>query len=122
MESTELAELFKTLADPTRVEIVRLLMAGEVSCVAFDEVLPVSKSTVSYHLRALRSAGLIAARKDGKFHHYNLNRARLEQALPGLLSTLHPLALPAELAGDPAQIVPEPAPAPGRRQRRGGPA
>lgn len=118
MESSELADLFKTLGDPTRVEIVRLLMAGEVSCVAFDEVLPVSKSTVSYHLGALRAAGLIAARKDGKFHHYNLNRDRLEQALPGLLSTLDPLALPRELTGDPAQIVPAPDPAAKRRTRR----
>jgi DNA-binding transcriptional ArsR family regulator len=118
MESSELAELFKTLGDPTRVQIVRLLMAGEVSCVAFDEVLPVSKSTVSYHLRALRSAGLIAARKDGKFHHYHLNRERLEQALPGLLTSMDPVPLPAELAGDPAAIVPAPTPAAGRRNRR----
>ena len=103
MESTELANLFKTLADPTRVQIVRLLMAGEVSCVAFDEVLPVSKSTVSYHLRALRAAGLIAARKDGKFHHYNLDRDQLEQCL---LEVLVPIPLPAEFAGDPADIAP----------------
>lgn len=106
MESTELANLFKTLGDPTRVQIVRLLMAGEVSCVAFDEVLPVSKSTVSYHLRALRSAGLIAARKDGKFHHYNLDREQLEHCLPGLLDVLDPVPLPPELAGDPAAITP----------------
>lgn len=108
MESTELAHLFKTLADPTRVEILRLLMAGEVSCVAFDEVLPVSKSTVSYHLRALRAAGLIAARKDGKFHHYHLERERLEDALPGLLATLDPITLPPEFLGDPAEIVAAP--------------
>lgn len=118
MESTDLADLFKTLGDPTRVEIVRLLMSGEVSCVAFDEVLPVSKSTVSYHLRALRSAGLIAARKDGKFHHYNLVRDRFEHALPGLVSTLDPLTLPPELAGDPAEIVAPAPPAPSRRPRR----
>lgn len=108
MESTELANLFKTLSDPTRVQIVRLLLAGEVSCVAFDEALPVSKSTVSYHLRALRSAGLIAARKDGKFHHYNLDREQLEQCLPGLLEVLDPIALPPELTGDPSDITPQP--------------
>ncbi|HZE66885.1 MAG TPA: metalloregulator ArsR/SmtB family transcription factor [Sporichthyaceae bacterium] len=118
MESTDLALLFKTLADPTRVQIVRLLLAGEVSCVAFDEVLPVSKSTVSYHLAALRSAGLINARKDGKFHHYNLDRKRLDEVLPGLLSTLDPLMLPPKLAGDPAQIAPAPAPTSTGRRRR----
>lgn len=98
MESADIATLFKTLADPTRVEIVRLLMAGEVSCVAFDEVLPVSKSTVSYHLKMLRAAGLVAARKDGRFHHYSLARHELDDALPGFLDTLTPVELPDEFA------------------------
>jgi DNA-binding transcriptional ArsR family regulator len=98
MESEDLATLFKTLADPTRVEILRLLMAGEVSCVAFDEVLPVSKSTVSYHLKTLRSAGLIAARKNGKFHHYSLDRRFVDEALPGLLDAIEPIVLPREIA------------------------
>ncbi|WP_179272964.1 MULTISPECIES: helix-turn-helix transcriptional regulator [unclassified Rhodococcus (in: high G+C Gram-positive bacteria)] len=93
MDSSELADLFKALADPTRVEIVRYLASGEVSCVAFDEILPVSKSTVSYHLRALRNAGLIEARKNGKFHFYNLHRAELESALPGFLSVIESAGL-----------------------------
>jgi ArsR family transcriptional regulator len=85
----EVAELFKVLGDPTRVEILRLLDANpEVACVTFDDVLPASKSTVSYHLKALRTAGLIAARKEGKFHHYALDRERFEASFPGLLDTL----------------------------------
>src|SRR5438105_10834659 len=88
-KAAEVAELFKVLGDPTRIEILRLLDANpEVACVTFDDVLPASKSTVSYHLRALRTAGLIAARKEGKFHHYALDRERFEAAFPGLLDTL----------------------------------
>ena len=88
-KAAEVAELFKVLGDPTRIEILRLLDRNpEVACVTFDDVLPASKSTVSYHLKALRTAGLIAARKEGKFHHYALDRERFEAAFPGLLDTL----------------------------------
>src|SRR5438105_8971249 len=88
-KAAEVAELFKVLGDPTRIEILRLLDTNpEVACVTFDDVLPASKSNVSYHLKALRTAGLIAARKEGKFHHYALDRERFEAAFPGLLDTL----------------------------------
>jgi DNA-binding transcriptional ArsR family regulator len=88
-KAAEVAELFKVLGDPTRIEILRLLDTNpEVACVTFDDVLPASKSNVSYHLKALRTAGLIAARKEGKFHHYALDRERFEAAFPGFLDTL----------------------------------
>ena len=58
-KAAEVAELFKVLGDPTRIEILRLLDTNpEVACVTFDDVLPASKSNVSYHLKALRTADI----------------------------------------------------------------
>ncbi len=85
----ELAAIFTALSDPTRVEMLRLLMAAdEVACTTFDAVFPISKSTISYHVRELRHAGLIRVRKEGKFYYYTLLRDQAERRLPGLLTVL----------------------------------
>ena len=63
-----------------------------------DDVLPVSKSTISYHIKALKTVGLLTVRKDGRWYHYTLQRDRLEAVLPGffeLLPALSPKTGPA---------------------------
>lgn len=88
-----MAELFRALGDPTRIEILRLLsLADEVACTTLEDILPISKSTISYHIKALKMVGLLTVRKDGRWYHYTLQRDRLEAVLPGfseLLSALH---------------------------------
>ena len=69
----DLAELFKALADPTRVAIVNRLASTEECCVcdltgAFD----LSQPTVSHHLRVLRDAGLVEAERRGTWAYYRL--------------------------------------------------
>ena len=72
-ERRTLADRFKALADPTRVAIVnRLAGAGEVCVCAFVEELGVSQPTVSHHLRILREAGLVDARRRGTWAYYRL--------------------------------------------------
>jgi DNA-binding transcriptional ArsR family regulator len=85
----ELAELFRVLGDPTRIEILRLLCEDEeVACTTLEQVLPISKSTISYHVKALKSLGLLTVRKDGRYFHYTLERDRLETRLPGFVERL----------------------------------
>jgi DNA-binding transcriptional ArsR family regulator len=62
----ELAALTKALGHPARVQILRLL-ARRDSCVCGDIVdeLPLSQSTVSEHLRILKSVGLVRGEVDG---------------------------------------------------------
>ena len=85
----EVAELFRVLGDPTRIEILRLLsMADEVACTTLDDILPVSKSTISYHIKALKTAGLLTVRKDGRWYHYTLQRDRVGALLPGFFDLL----------------------------------
>ncbi len=80
-ERAELAARFKALADPTRVAIVnRLAGAGEVCVCAFVGELGLSQPTVSHHLRILREAGLVEARRHGTWAYYRL----VPEAIEGL--------------------------------------
>lgn len=66
-----LADIFKALADPTRVAIVSRLASGEQCCVCdFTETFELSQPTVSHHLRVLRDAGLVEAERRGTFAYY----------------------------------------------------
>ena len=68
-----LAELFKALADPTRVAIVNRLAAGEECCVCdLTNAFELSQPTVSHHLRILRDAGLVEAERRGTWAYYRL--------------------------------------------------
>lgn len=95
----ELAAVGAALSDPTRVQMLRLMQANEeVACAALETTFSLTKSTISYHVRVLRHAGLIRVRKAGKFYHYGLMRAEIERRFPGLLTLLAAMALP-EIAG-----------------------
>ena len=85
----ELAAVGAALADPTRVRMLRLMQANdEVACAALEATFALTKSTISYHVRVLRHAGLIRVRKTGKFYHYALMRDEIEHRFPGLLALL----------------------------------
>jgi len=72
-QRADLATRFKALADPARVAIVnRLAGAGEVCVCAFVDDLDLSQPTVSHHLRILRKAGLVEARRHGTWAYYRL--------------------------------------------------
>jgi ArsR family transcriptional regulator, arsenate/arsenite/antimonite-responsive transcriptional repressor len=65
--------LFKALADPTRLRLIRLLGTDHEVCVcSFVEALKTNQPKVSRHLAYLRRAGLVATRRDGKWIHYRL--------------------------------------------------
>ena len=62
----ELAAFAKAIAHPTRVRILRMLAKKEARmCSHIVEELPLAQSTVSEHLRILRSAGLVQANENG---------------------------------------------------------
>ena len=64
--------LFKALADPTRLRLIKLLGDDELCVCSCVEVLKTPQSKVSRHLAYLRRAGLVSARRDGKWIHYRL--------------------------------------------------
>ena len=63
---------FAALADRTRLRLLNLMALDEICVCFFVEVLGESQPKVSRHLAYLRRAGLVEARRDGKWMHYKL--------------------------------------------------
>jgi len=63
-------ELFKGLADPTRLRIALLLLDRELCVCDLMAVLQLPQSTVSRHMGRMKSSGLVADRRNGKWVHY----------------------------------------------------
>jgi ArsR family transcriptional regulator len=86
-DAEALAARFKALADPTRVAIVNRLGAAEEVCVCeLNAEFDLSQPTISHHLRLLREAGLVTARRRGTWAYYRLvpdAMERLRQTLGG---------------------------------------
>jgi ArsR family transcriptional regulator len=78
----DLVQLFKLLADETRVRILHyLLQRDELNVRALCLLLSQSQPAVSHHLALLRVAGLIECRRDGKHNFYHLVPKRAQQYL-----------------------------------------
>ncbi len=75
MSLREYEMAMKSVADPTRVRILKLLEAGEMCGCQIVAVLGLSQSTVSKHLFLLKTAGLVRERKEKKWVHYALARS-----------------------------------------------
>lgn len=73
--------LFRSLADPARLAIVRHLALGEHRVVDLVKHLGLAQSTVSGHLSCLRDCGLVAARAEGRASLYSLSRPELLDVL-----------------------------------------
>ena len=69
----DVARTLRTLSDPTRLRLLGLLQDGEQNVTALRRKLGLPQPTVSHHLALLRSAGLVANRRDGKQVFYSLN-------------------------------------------------
>ncbi|MCP4090563.1 MAG: helix-turn-helix transcriptional regulator [Gammaproteobacteria bacterium] len=77
----ETAAIAKALAHPARVAILKVL-AKYQSCLCGEVVaeLPLSQSTVSQHLKELRTAGLIKGKQDGPSVTYSIDKGALDKA------------------------------------------
>lgn len=78
----DLVQLFKLLADETRVRILHYLMQrDELNVRTLCKLLDQSQPAVSHHLALLRVAGLIECRRDGKHNFYHIVPKRAQQYL-----------------------------------------
>lgn len=68
----ELAELFSTMADPTRVKLLARLLTEELCVHELAAELEVSQSAVSHQLRLLRDRHLVETRREGRHIFYRL--------------------------------------------------
>lgn len=65
-------DIFRALADPTRRAVFERLAAGEMSVSQLKAGFAISQPAVSQHLAALKGAGLVSERRDGRFIYYRV--------------------------------------------------
>lgn len=73
------AELFKILSVDKRVEIIECLKKGDMNVNAMAQLLGITQSAISQHLRVLKAAGLVKDQRKGYWIHYSLDRNALER-------------------------------------------
>jgi ArsR family transcriptional regulator len=73
------ALLMKALSDENRLLILDYLIGGEQCACKILEQLQISQPTLSHHMRILCDSDIVRARKDGKWMHYSLNHAKMEE-------------------------------------------
>jgi DNA-binding transcriptional ArsR family regulator len=100
-----LAAIGQALSDPLRVDILaRMARQDELACTSLEATLPVTKSTISYHMKVLYRAGLVDIRKAGRYYFYRSRRDVTDTCLPGVWESL--AALPVEPEPEPGQDGP----------------
>lgn len=80
-QAEQLADVFKALADPTRVRLLRYLSesdAGTACACHLPEALGITQPTLSFHMRKLHDAGLVTREKRGRWVHWTVRPESLE--------------------------------------------
>lgn len=78
---SDVARIFKVLADPTRLKIIAALIKNELCVQDISELLNMSLPAVSHHLKSLRDSKLIKYRREGKKAIYLIDDTLLIQLL-----------------------------------------
>src|SRR3954464_7606065 len=101
----DLVPLFNALADRTRLRLLNLMRDGEVCVCFFVEALGTNQPKISRHLAYLRQAGVVAARRDGKWMHYRIVEPPDPVAAEILRVTLRWVASDPEMQQDRGHLV-----------------
>jgi len=96
--------LFRALADATRLRLLNLIADREICVCYFVEILQISQPKISRHLAYLRRAGLIKARREGKWMHYRLSMPQDRAAADILRETLKHLMRKPEMRKDSSRL------------------
>ena len=75
---------FHALSEPLRVKVLQILRSREICVCDLCDILNVSQSKLSFHLKNLKDANLVCARQEGRWIYYSLNQpqfALLQQHL-----------------------------------------
>lgn len=83
-------KIFKALADESRLAIIRALHEhhNELAYASLSDQLNLGKSTISYHIKIMREAGLVTLTRQGQSKQVALNQVVFDGVLPGFLQTL----------------------------------
>ncbi len=87
-DTARAARLFHALSDATRLSILQRLRFGEQCVCNLTDALDAAQSRLSFHLKVLKDAGLVADRREGRWMYYTLNT----EALADLTETIEFMA------------------------------
>lgn len=77
----EMAQVFKVLSDPNRLDIIELLLKGETCGCTLIDKLPISQPTLSYHLKLIAKSGLATAKRDGNWIKHHVDRQKIDEVI-----------------------------------------
>ncbi len=86
---TRAATIFHALSDETRLEIIQRLLTGEKCVCDLTDALDAAQSRLSFHLKTLRDAGIVADRRAGRWVYYTLRREAFGE-LEDLVKSIKP--------------------------------
>src|ERR1043165_9048913 len=96
---------FRALADRTRLRLLNLMGEDEVCVCFFVEILKTNQPKISRHLAYLRRAGIVGARREGKWMHYRVVEPRDRRAAEVLRNIREWLANDREMVRDRGRLV-----------------
>ncbi|CAE19173.1 Bacterial regulatory proteins, ArsR family [Prochlorococcus marinus subsp. pastoris str. CCMP1986] len=77
VKKENISKLIVSFSDPFRLEIIDLMMDGEVCVCDIMKLTNLSQSRISYHIKILKEAGVITDRQEGRWVYYSLNKESL---------------------------------------------
>ena len=101
----ELERFFQALGDRTRLRLLNLIGDQEICVCYFVEILGSPQPKISRHLAYLRNAGIVAARREGKWMHYRIVAPPHAGAAQVLRQTLAALAEEKAMQADRARLA-----------------
>ena len=81
---TQTHDIFRALGDPTRRAVFERLASGEMNVAALKDGLEISQPAVSQHLAALKGAGLVRERREGRRTYYRVDPSGLDPLIDWL--------------------------------------
>lgn len=74
----EIAAMFKALTNETRLRIIEMICQDEICACKILESFNITQPTLSYHMKVLRTCGLVDSRQEGSSIKYFVNREKIE--------------------------------------------
>ncbi|MEX2144628.1 MAG: metalloregulator ArsR/SmtB family transcription factor [Anaerolineales bacterium] len=110
-QTQDLSQLFKGLGDPFRICLLLTLEQGEACVCHLECLLGKRQAYISQQLMTLRQAGLIKARRDGRFVYYSLSNPTLIGAIRTVAESMGVLidarSVPATITGEATCACPQ---------------
>jgi ArsR family transcriptional regulator, zinc-responsive transcriptional repressor len=81
----KMVEILKAFGNPTRIQIVKILMHGELSVGELEKTLGIQQAVISKQLSILKSMGVLKSRRDGNTVYYSIKENSIKNIMSAIL-------------------------------------